>query len=95
MSVSRWQGCCTTWKQSRSVTSLQNGWTAMWQKRVKTDIWRRFSIQKNRPQKEELTNGIKVDNEVDTLVREYRKHENEELSSEERNRIFISGNRSR
>ena len=64
----------------------------MWQKRVKTDIWRRISIQKNRPQKEELTNGIKVDNEVDTLVREYRKHENEELYKSVMNVIIRANN---
>ena len=48
--------------------------------------------EKNNLWLKELTNEIKSDNEVDTLVREYRKHENEELYKSVMNVIIRANN---
>ena len=49
--------------------------------------------EKNNLWLKELTNEIKSDNEVDTLVREYRKHENEELYKSIMNVIIRANNK--
>ena len=49
--------------------------------------------EKNNLWLKELTNEIKSDNEVDTLVREYQKHENEELYKSVMNVIIRANNK--
>lgn len=49
--------------------------------------------EKNNLWLKELTNEIKSDSEVDTLVREYRKHENEELYKSIMNVIIRANNK--